>query len=85
MANWFCSVFNVVCVVNSCPVHAVRSELIDSAWIVIVTGQKCIKKIKKLYHMSNVSNPVLYVQHDFSIIVTLGAIVLILTIVLSVY
>ena len=22
MANWFCSVFNVVCVVNVCPVHA---------------------------------------------------------------
>ena len=21
--NWFCSVFNVVCVVNVCPVHAV--------------------------------------------------------------
>ena len=23
MANWFCSVFNVVCVVNVYPVHAV--------------------------------------------------------------
>ena len=23
MATWFCSVFNVVCVVNVCPVHAV--------------------------------------------------------------
>ena len=23
MPNWFCSVFNVVCVVNACPVHAV--------------------------------------------------------------
>ena len=23
MANWFCSVFNVVCVVNVCPVHAI--------------------------------------------------------------
>ena len=23
MANWFCSVFNVVCVVIICPVHAV--------------------------------------------------------------
>ena len=23
MANWFCSVFNVVCAVNVCPVHAV--------------------------------------------------------------
>ena len=38
MANWFCSVFNVVCVVNVC-----RSELIDSAWVVIVPGQKGIK------------------------------------------
>ena len=28
MANWFCSVFNVVCVVNVCP--CCRSELIDS-------------------------------------------------------
>ena len=40
MANWFCSVFNVVCVVNVCPC---RSELIDSAWV----GQKCIKKNNK--------------------------------------
>ena len=41
MANWFCSVFNVVCVVNVCPVHAVDlNELIDSAWVVIVPGQK---------------------------------------------
>ena len=23
MANWFCSVFNVVCVVNVCPLHVV--------------------------------------------------------------
>ena len=23
MANWFCSVFNVVCVVNACPVNVV--------------------------------------------------------------
>ena len=23
MAYWFCSVFNVVCVVNVCPVHAI--------------------------------------------------------------
>ena len=30
MANWFCSVFNVACVVNS-------------AWAVIVPGQKSIK------------------------------------------
>ena len=30
MANWFCYVFNVVCVVNV------------SAWVVIVPGQKCI-------------------------------------------
>ena len=40
MAYWFCSVFNVVCVVNVCPVCACRSELIDSAWVVIVPGQK---------------------------------------------
>ena len=42
MANWFRSVFNVVCVVNVCSVHAV--DLIDSTWVVIVPGQKCIKK-----------------------------------------
>ena len=38
MANWFCSVFNVVCVVNVCP--RCRSELIDSAWVVIVPGSR---------------------------------------------
>ena len=42
MANWFCSVFNVVRVVNVCPVHTV--ELIDTAWIVIAPEQKCINK-----------------------------------------
>ena len=41
MANWFCSVSNVVCVVNVC-----RSELIDSAWVVIVPGQKGINNKK---------------------------------------
>ena len=43
MADWFCSVFNVVCVVNVSSPRC-RSELIDSAWVVIVPGQKCIKK-----------------------------------------
>ena len=43
MDNWFCAVFNVVCVVNFC-----RSELIDSAWVVIVPGQKCIKNYDKI-------------------------------------
>ena len=48
MANWFCSVFIVVCVVDVCPVSPrCRSELIDSAWVVILSGQKCIKKIQK--------------------------------------
>ena len=43
MANWFCSVmcrkrlFSPRC----------RSELIDSAWVVIVPGQKCINKKKE--------------------------------------
>ena len=31
LTDWFCSVFNVVCVVNVCP--RCRSELIDSAWL----------------------------------------------------
>ena len=48
MTNWFCSVFNVVCVVNVCPVHAVDLELIDSAWVVVVPGQKCIKREDKI-------------------------------------
>ena len=43
MANKFCSVFNVVCVVNVCPRS--RSKLIDSAWVVIVPGHKMHKKI----------------------------------------
>ena len=33
--------FNVECVVNVCPRR--RSELIDSAWVVIVPGQKLKK------------------------------------------
>ena len=45
MAYWFCSVFTVVCVVNVC-----RSDSIDSAWVVIVPGQKkCIKKVIAVY------------------------------------
>ena len=50
MAYWFCSVFNVVYVVNVCPVQHCRSELIDSAWVVIVPGEKCIKKCKGLQY-----------------------------------
>ena len=53
MANWFCSVFNVVCVVDVCP--RCRSELIDSAWVVIVPGQKCIKEFDELLVKSPVS------------------------------
>ena len=43
MANWFCSVFNVVCRKRVSSPRC-RSELIDSAWVVIVPGQKYIKK-----------------------------------------
>ena len=43
MANYFCSVFNVVCVVNVCP--RCRSEFIDSACVVIVPAHKCIKQL----------------------------------------
>ena len=46
MAYWFCSVFTVVCVVKRKSSPRCRSELIDSAWVVIVPGQKCIKKKK---------------------------------------
>ena len=28
MANWFCSVFNVVCVINVSPIHAVDQNLL---------------------------------------------------------
>ena len=31
MTNWFCSVFNVVCVVNVCPVHAVDLNGLSSS------------------------------------------------------
>ena len=50
MADWFCSVFTVVCAVNACPVSPrCRPELIDSAWVVMVPGQKCIQhEINKL-------------------------------------
>ena len=39
MDNWFCSVFNVVCRKRLSSPRC-RSELIDSAWVVIVPGQK---------------------------------------------
>ena len=40
MANWFCFVFNVVCR-QRLSSQRCRSELIESAWVVIVPGQKC--------------------------------------------
>ena len=43
MANWFCSVFCCVCRKRLSSPRC-RSELIDSTWVVIVPGQKCIKK-----------------------------------------
>ena len=46
MAYWFCSVFNVVLYRKRLSSPRCRSELIDSAWVVIVPGQKCIKKLK---------------------------------------
>ena len=39
MADWFCSVFNVVCRKRLSSPNCI-SELIDSAWVVIVSGQK---------------------------------------------
>ena len=43
MAYWFCSVFTVVCRKRLSSPRC-RSELIDSAWVVIVPGQKKEKK-----------------------------------------
>ena len=51
MANWFCFVFNVVCMCRKrLSSSRCRSELIDFAWVFFVTGEKCIKnnKIKKI-------------------------------------
>ena len=42
MDNWFCSVFNVVFRKRLSSPRC-RSELIDSAWVVIFPGHKCIK------------------------------------------
>ena len=42
MANWFCSVFNCCMCRKRLSSPRCRSELIDSAWVVIVPGQKCI-------------------------------------------
>ena len=44
MANWSCSVSNVVMCRKRLSSPRCRSELIDSAWVVIVPGQK--KEIK---------------------------------------
>ena len=48
MVKWFCSVFNVVMCRKRLSSPRCRSELIDSAWVVTVPGQKCIKKILTL-------------------------------------
>ena len=54
MANWFCSVFNVVSrKLLSSP--RCKSVLIDSAWVVIVPGQKCIKQ-KNIYALARISH-----------------------------
>ena len=43
MANWFCSVFNVVCRKRLSSPRC-RSGLIDYAWVAIVPGQKIRRK-----------------------------------------
>ena len=43
----FCFVFNVVVCRKPLPTPRCRSDLIDSAWVVIVPGQKCIEKKKE--------------------------------------
>ena len=50
MANWFCTVFNVMCRKRQSSPRR-RSELIDSAWVVIVSGQKCMKKVSIRFRM----------------------------------
>ena len=47
MANWYCSVFNVVCR-KRLPSPRCRSELIDSAWVGIVPRQIMHKKKLKI-------------------------------------
>ena len=49
MAYWFCSVFTVVCRKRLSSPRC-RSELIDSAWVVIVPGQKNAYKKKGWTH-----------------------------------
>ena len=65
MANWFCSVFNVVCRKRRSSPHC-RSELIYSAWVVIVPGQKCLKKRKE--KRNNMSINVYGVDDDKKVI-----------------
>ena len=51
MADWFCSVFNVVCVGNVCP--RCRSELIDSTSVVIVPGLSLVPDYLRQYNIPN--------------------------------
>ena len=44
MANWFCSVFNVVCVVNVCPVHAVDLNELTMRGLSLSLDKKMHKK-----------------------------------------
>ena len=50
MANWFCSMFDVVVCRKRLSSPRCRSELIDSSWVVIVPWQKMHKNknIKKM-------------------------------------
>ena len=56
MAYWFCSVFNVVCRKRLSSSRC-RSELIKTAWVVIVPGQKMHKQMaipsKRAYTREN--------------------------------
>ena len=55
MANWFCSLFNVMCRKRLSSSRC-RSELIDSAWVVIIPGQKCIKIVHRKQHIHVIQN-----------------------------
>ena len=57
MANKFYSVFNVVCVVNVCPVHAVDLNSLTLR-VVILPGQKCIKKERKKINLLPIASTV---------------------------
>ena len=53
MDNWFCSVFNVVCVVNVCPVYAMNDQIPKA-----FTKRDCVGKVAEVFDLLGKDTPI---------------------------